>query len=146
MINNDLKNNIYNDLKKFIPTFALFYVVIFLIRKIFSTVCYFRILFGIPCPACGISRAFSLILKGHFILAFKMHPMIYFVIFWCLLFIIQRYFNNNLSSIFKFYTIICIILFIVIYVYRMVIMYPNVYPMIYNNNNLLHNLTNLLKL
>ncbi|MBR1623801.1 MAG: DUF2752 domain-containing protein [Pseudobutyrivibrio sp.] len=38
-------------------------------------VCPFRLLVGIPCPCCGITRAILSALKGDFDLAFYYHPL-----------------------------------------------------------------------
>ncbi len=37
--------------------------------------CPIRFLFGVPCPGCGITRACSAFLHGHFAEAFRWHPL-----------------------------------------------------------------------
>ena len=42
--------------------------------------CTFRLVAGIPCPWCGITRATALLLTGHFSDSWQMHPMAVFYI------------------------------------------------------------------
>lgn len=44
-------------------------------------VCPTKLLFGIPCPGCGITRAFNLLLNGEIKEAFMMNPNIFIVVF-----------------------------------------------------------------
>ena len=37
--------------------------------------CFFRLLTGIPCPACGMTRAVTSVLRGEIALAFSYHPL-----------------------------------------------------------------------
>lgn len=37
--------------------------------------CFFKSLTGLPCPACGLTRAWLAILRGQVARAFAMHPM-----------------------------------------------------------------------
>ena len=39
--------------------------------------CWSKTLFGVECLGCGLQRAFLLLLKGDFIVAFQMYPAIY---------------------------------------------------------------------
>ena len=54
--------------------------------------CYFRRLTGLPCPGCGLTRAFCAISHGQFLSAFKLNPFAFAfyaaaltVLFWPLL-------------------------------------------------------------
>lgn len=42
---------------------------------IFQIPCFFNALFGIPCPGCGMTRAFVNVIKLDFVGAFEMHAM-----------------------------------------------------------------------
>lgn len=44
---------------------------------LFRTTCPSVLLFGLPCPGCGITRAFLLLLTGHPVQAFWMNPSVY---------------------------------------------------------------------
>ncbi|WP_408632116.1 DUF2752 domain-containing protein [Mobilisporobacter senegalensis] len=97
-------------------------------------------LFGIPCPACGITRATKLLLTGHFVESFQMHPLLVLVIIGCLLYLILNILLKKYIDFIKYYGIICILIFICFYIYRMKMYYPNVEPMLYREDNLLSKL------
>jgi len=42
--------------------------------------CVNKILLGFECPGCGIQRSLVFLMKGEFILAFKMYPAIFLII------------------------------------------------------------------
>ena len=68
--------------------------------------CMFRSLTGFPCLGCGTTRACLAFLQGHVVDAFYYHPL-----FW-------------LSTIFLMY--------LTVYIVRMVLLFPDVPPMDYN--------------
>ncbi|MDQ7821485.1 MAG: DUF2752 domain-containing protein [Candidatus Eremiobacteraeota bacterium] len=50
------------------------------------TLCTFKVLTGLPCPGCGISRSILQISHGHFIKAFRFNPMgfpVYLFLIFC---------------------------------------------------------------
>ena len=59
--------------KKIIKLIVLFILLVFslLVVFVFDLNCIFKSIFHIPCPGCGLTRAFKLILKGHFIQSLK---------------------------------------------------------------------------
>ncbi len=42
-----------------------------------SSICLFRRATGVPCPGCGLTRAFAALAKGHFGQAFSFHPFVF---------------------------------------------------------------------
>lgn len=111
-------------------------LVLLLLNEIFGYVCPSLILFGIPCPACGITRATKLLLTGHIKASFQMHPLLILVIFGGLLYPIIKKIKKNYCFFIKSYVIISLIIFIGFYIYRMKIYFPNKEPMVYNPDNL----------
>ena len=83
-------------------------------------------IFGIPCPTCGVTRAYRLFLSGYFREAFLMHPL--FLLPAALLF---KPFQNR-----RFIIGMCAV-FIAVYAVRMHLMFPNTEPMIFNRNSIL---------
>ena len=72
-------------LSKFIISAA--YLIIILLFYHFKVGCIFQTFLGIPCPGCGMTRAFFSLIRFNFIDAFKFHPMIYampllYIYFW----------------------------------------------------------------
>ena len=61
---------------------TLFAIILYIsiAQFLFHSVCPIAIVFGFPCPACGLTRAGICFLTGHFRAAFHMNPCIYLVI------------------------------------------------------------------
>lgn len=81
---------------------------------------------GIPCPSCGMTRAYRLFFGGHFREAFAMHPL-----FWMPPLFLLKPFQK------KRYVIGASALLILVYIARMAMMFPNTEPMLYNHNSFL---------
>lgn len=94
---------------------------------------------GLPCPACGMTRAGMLVLTGHFREAAYLQPFIYGIFAFAVLLVVYRYIllKDSLRWVRWYLTVmgICMILF---YIYRMVRFFPDTYPMNYCEYNLLH--------
>lgn len=103
---------------------------------LYGTVCYSVLLFGVPCPFCGITRATKLLLRGQLRDSFHMHPLLILVIIGVILYSIINIILNKSMVFIKFYVIICIIIFFTFYLYRMKIYYPHQEPMVYREDNL----------
>lgn len=125
--------------------FAAFLSIISIIfvDYVFATVCYVTLLFGVPCPFCGIIRATKLMLTGHFIESFQMHPLLIFVIIGIILYILLKGKSIKYRKIMVYYGIIVLIIFILFYIYRMKMHYPNVEPMVYKKENILSWIINM---
>jgi hypothetical protein len=151
-INNSIYKNWRLKLNAFIQLFkkygfaiTLCIITLTIINLIFDTVCLSTIFLGIPCPACGITRATKLMLMGQFSKSFKMHPLLILVILGVILWQIMINFLHNSRLYMNIYVIICIVIFICFYIYRMQVYFPNVEPLIYREDNLLANFLGLLK-
>lgn len=125
-------------LKKYWIGILLFFIVMIIMTMIYGTVCFSTILIGIPCPACGITRAALLMLTGHFKESFQMHPLLLLVIFGFMIFPFIKNKLKNYGFFVKSYVIISVLIFICFYIYRMNKYYPNVQPLVYRQDNYLH--------
>ena len=56
-----------------------------------NRVCVTQRLLGIPCPGCGMTRSFLLVLQGKFAEAWEMHPFVYGWMAFAVIFFIDRY-------------------------------------------------------
>ncbi|MBC8544660.1 MAG: DUF2752 domain-containing protein [Clostridia bacterium] len=88
---------------------------------VFRGSCVIRLLTGIPCPGCGLSRAYLALLHGHIADAFYYHPLFFTVV----PFLLYMTFYDRLSPRVgkKVETVACICLsaaFILVYIGRMV--------------------------
>ena len=75
---------------KFALCILLLYMVI--TQALFHTVCPFALLFGFPCPACGLTRAGLFLLSGQFSAAFTVNAAICLWVPFLLYLILFRYF------------------------------------------------------
>lgn len=110
---------------------------------LFGKICPTRMLFGIPCPGCGTTRAFLLLIQGKVTEATVSNPIwIPIVVLGCIFFI-NRYFvrsqkvSDKITHLLKMLLVISCILCMIYYIYRMVFWYPDRAPMVYDSDNLL---------
>jgi len=108
------------------------------LNALFGTVCFSKILFGIPCPACGMTRAFFLLLQGKLTESIQMNPMLLLVLLMGIVYGIMKKVLKKSFLFIKYYVIICLLLLIGVYVYRMYLYFPNREPYTYYYKNLLH--------
>ena len=94
-----------------------FIAVIFLNKSI----CLFINIFGLPCPACGMTRAYISLVHLDTKKAFYYHPL-----FWSVPLILLGYKNKKLIYILG-------IIFIIVWVIRMYLYFPDKEPMKFND-------------
>lgn len=133
---------IIKDLKKYSLIILSIITACIINQLIFHKICPIAIFTGFPCPGCGITRAFYYLITLKWHKAFTMNPCIFL---WTILIIIL--FTNKYILIKKLNTktintllIATGTISILIYIFRMINMYPNVEPITYYNNNILHNI------
>ncbi len=66
-----------------------------------------------------------------------MHPLLILVILGFILYPIIKKLLNNYCLFIKSYVIICLIIFIAYYIYRMKVYFPNMEPMLYKPDNII---------
>lgn len=133
-----LKFNKYlflNDFKKIIIPGIIISLYIFICYIFKLRLCPINYITGFPCPACGITRSFFMLLKGKFSESLIFHPFALIVLIYAFYFIIGRYFINisykNLEKVF----VVIGILMIIFYVIRMIYFFPSNEPIAYNYNS-----------
>jgi len=140
---------VYNRIKKdvvgnrvgisaFVGIFVLFLVL-------FGDVCPSQILFGFPCPGCGLTRAGVLVLKFQFARAWQMHPFIYVWLCFAIYICYKRYIRGRKVKGIIPMVIVITLAMVVFYVYRMIYFYPEVEPMIQQNDSLYHSVMDFLR-
>ncbi|MDR1940352.1 MAG: DUF2752 domain-containing protein [Clostridiales bacterium] len=55
--------------------FTVFFVFTEILSHVFGTACIFKLITGVPCPSCGMTRAIGLFLSMRVGQAFEMHPL-----------------------------------------------------------------------
>jgi len=143
-----LTGKISKSVKNFILVILLVILYFVIANLIFGYICPSMIFVGLPCPACGLTRAGILFFTGNFLASLRIHPLflpsfayIAYVI------ILHVKWPHKLNS--GYMTIINIMLLfvvIVLYIYRMVILFPHTTPMVINENSVLHNIINLINM
>ena len=118
-----------------ISVIALFCLLYILFGSICPAVC----LTGIPCPACGLTRAGLAVLALHFAEAWDLQPFIYPILLWLGAAFVQRYLlrRRNLSGWLKWVGILLICGMLVFYAVSMYRYFPDREPYIYHSDNLL---------
>lgn len=111
----------------------------FIVMKAMSmnTVCVFKNLTGIPCPGCGMTRAFLELCRGNFMDSLIFHPLLLLVLILGLLSFIsiwsmalRNFLRNN-----RFWTVI-IVVFVLTYLVRMFLFFPDIPPMDFEKKSL----------
>lgn len=89
-------------------------ILAYIIYLLLGLECPFKHFLAVPCPGCGMSRAYLAIIHLDIIKAFSYHPLFIMPIIWLVL-LIMDYQGRNVSKAF----IITIIIFIAVYFYRL---------------------------
>lgn len=144
------KERLKFDIKKNFPPLVMAALALLIIDLVWGKICPVRTMIGIPCPGCGLTRAFKLAMTGHFYQATIINPLWIAITVFVILHLSIRYFVADEKKAKKFKIILKILIIIVAisaiayYIYRMIYWYPNREPMLYDNKNILKNLRLLL--
>ena len=104
---------------------------------VFGTPCLAVLLFGMPCPFCGLTRAMWYCLQFRFADAFAVHPFWPLVPIGGILFVLYRYFRCFKVSVFYIYFLFFCVTLTGLYVYRLATQFPGPEPMVYTSPNAL---------
>lgn len=128
---------------------------------VFGASCPIRILFGIPCPGCGMTRALWLLCKGKVAESIQMHPMVLPLLFGLGVGLVKRYGrmqkgrentesrenskNRDMKKreAMRFlagYLAVWAVLCVLVYLVRMYLLFPYTPPMVYERGHLVHSL------
>ena len=108
----------------YIPIIAFFLKMVYntvRVNNMFGFSCPIYRFFGIPCPTCGITRAYILFFRGHFLKAFLMHPLFLLPV----IFLFPAFRKRRIV-----FSVIGI--FLAVYTVRFLLLFPNVPPFTYN--------------
>ena len=76
--------------------------------------------FGVDCLGCGLQRAFSLLIHGEFIAAFKMYPAIYTLLLLAGVIIINFFYKIKFAQkIISILAVINVLIIVVSYIIKM---------------------------
>lgn len=99
-------------------------IIIVAVLLIISTLlgrgmCVVREMLGFPCPGCGLTRSFLLILQGRFVEAWQMHPFSYGWIAFGVVLFVDRYVLRGKEILWKIALIVLCTGMLVFYLYRL---------------------------
>jgi len=81
---------------------------------------------GIPCPTCGMTRSYLALIQGNLSQAILYHPLFFLVPVLFYAFLFQK--KKLMYGLF--------ILFMLVYIYRMILYFPHTEPMLYHWHSL----------
>jgi len=127
--------------KHFLLLFIL-YISYFYFFHNGETNCLVKRTIGIPCMGCGMSRAFVYMITFNFVDAFHFHPLVFIVPFIVVVFLLQEtpFFSKFYHS--RLFWGSILLLFIVVYIIRMILYFPHTAPMDYYGNPLILRILN----
>ena len=129
---------------KWLKAALVFFVLLGLLYVLTDTNCLAEAILGVPCPGCGLTRATLALLRFDFTKAFQFHPLV-LLAYLDIALVSIAVITGKLSKSSKNILIVSIILFIGVYIFRMITMYPDIAPMKPNPRSLLNQLMRLLK-
>ncbi|MGG7161910.1 DUF2752 domain-containing protein [Clostridium baratii] len=112
----------------------------------FNIKCLIKTSIGIPCPGCGMTRAWIEAINLSFYEAFKFHPLFLLAPILIILIIIRG--KESVGKYTKYIDIsivIIIVLFLGVYAFRMYMYFPNDVPMDINKESMLFKIIKLIK-
>lgn len=89
------------------------------------SICLFHNIFGIPCPTCGMTRAYLHLFHGDFKMALYYHPLFFLVpiLLWSFLYSRRLFY-------------LCATIFFLFWIYRMFLYFPYREPLVFNETAL----------
>jgi hypothetical protein len=98
----------------------------------------FRSATGFPCPSCGMTRAWIAFFQLNFGQAFRLHPLFLLPALLIVFIGWKHYFLRDRFIIYaNIFYVICGILLVGFYIYRMIVYFPDAEPMMINPDSML---------
>lgn len=122
------------------------FVAVGLISLVFFTitgrsVCLFYNITGVPCPSCGMTRAFLYIFEGNFFASLKYHPLFILVLIIPISFLPKSFSDKKRNVLFSSF----IVLFLFVWLIRLSLFFPHTPPFIFNDSALIPVIINFFK-
>jgi hypothetical protein len=116
-----------------VPLFVIILFYVFLKFIGINTTCYFKSITGIPCPGCGLTRAYLSLMHENIKKAFFYHPLFILPILIFIYISLCKFkkvkYSNKLLGI-------VLVAFIGLWIVRMILFFPSTEPMDFDSNTL----------
>lgn len=133
----DIFKRVWKDIKEYYPVVIIILIYEIAFDMLFGETCPMRMIFGIPCPGCGVTRAGISLLTLDFSKAASINACIFVVIVFAVWFAIWRYILGK-NVLFLRQIIAFVVCFMIIYyIYRMCTVFPNYEPLTINKSSIL---------
>lgn len=133
----------YKDIFIILAISLIYYLIVKLLKS--PDFCFFKLIYGIPCPGCGSTRALYYLFKFNIKKALYYHPLILFIFPLLLLIIFHK--NKFFISLYKstlfWFVILCI--YIGAWIIRLILMFPDTPPMDYNYSSVCYRIYEIIK-
>lgn len=116
---------------------VLLVVGLILHYQLTNTTCLIRGSIGIPCPTCGLTRAYKALFRGDIEGAFWFHPLFWMIPLVATYLGYSWYFQRKMN---RYILLMILLVFIGVYVWRMICDFPRVEPMIFHKESYLFRL------
>ncbi len=113
----------------------LVYMAVFSI--LFGTPCPIRLVTGLPCPGCGVTRAAMLLLTGRWQQAWQMNPVIFPIVLAAFYYAMNRYLLGRKAREMKWIIMGIAIMLLAVYMLRIGRYFPDREPYSYLRGNFL---------
>ena len=128
-------NAALNNFKKYGLIYLILIVYVLFCFLLNFSICPFKLILGIPCPGCGLTRAFISLLKGNLILSLQYNPLLILAFIFIFIFFFKDlklpgYLANN-----KLVLLSLLIVVISTYFLRMIFNY-GVEPITFEENSI----------
>ena len=134
--NEAMIERIKTDLRQNYTLIIVLFVLWAVTNIIFHRFCPVVIMFGVPCPGCGITRAFWCLLTLHPIEGLQYNPSYPLWIIMLVAAIWQRYVKGKSLRVLRYPLMVLCFVTIGIYVWRITHSFPGKEPMVYVHENI----------
>lgn len=138
MRNKNILIQILKDLKTYGVGILIYIVYHTITVHFFNASCPLILLFGLPCPGCGLLRSLFCILTFRFATAWSVNPVSYAWMAFFIAFIISRYILGRKSKFISWFFAAVAFITIAVYIRGMILYFPNRIPYVYTPRNLTH--------
>jgi hypothetical protein len=101
-----------------------------------DTLCFFKLVYGVPCPGCGMTRALSALLGGDFAAALAFHPLVPIVPLLALVVVFRKRRPFRMLYRSDVFWAGCAACFMLVWAVRMLVFFPDTPPMDYSRSSL----------